>query len=225
MKQEQVKEHFAQQADEYEKLMVRLVPQFLEQHAIIRELLPEDDKKYRVLDVGCGNGVLSEVVFSKLPGAHIVAFDLTENMLQAYEKKLLKHKGKFELIVGDFRTDAIGDEYDIVVAGLTLHHLTWEEREKFYKTLYGSMKSGGLVICRDIIIDEDEKIRNQQYLFWKNFMRSRGEDPELWYAKHVEKDYPVPLAKHFAWLRKAGFVNAACHWRLYNFAITSAGKS
>ena len=102
MKQPQVKEHFAKQADEYESLMVRLVPYYLEQHRIIRELLPDDDKEYRVLDLGCGNGVLSEVVFSKLPRAYIVAFDLTENMLQAYEKKLKKHAGAFELKAGDF---------------------------------------------------------------------------------------------------------------------------
>ena len=54
MKQEQVKEHFSRQADEYEKLMVKLVPQYLEQHQIIRSLLPNEDKHYRVLDLGCG---------------------------------------------------------------------------------------------------------------------------------------------------------------------------
>ena len=188
MKQAQVKEHFAQQADEYEKLMVKLVPQFLEQHNIIRELLSGNDKEYRVLDLGCGNGVLSEVVFTKLPKAYIVAFDLTENMLQVYEKKLMNHAGRFELKVGDFRTDSIGTDYDIVIAGLTLHHLTWEEREKFYKVLYDSMNCGGLFIDRDIIIDEDEEIKSQQYDLWKNFMRSQGEDPEFWYAKHIEKD-------------------------------------
>ena len=31
MKKERVQEHFAKQADEYEKLMVKLVPQYLEQ--------------------------------------------------------------------------------------------------------------------------------------------------------------------------------------------------
>lgn len=50
MKQEQVKEHFARQADEYEKLMVKLVPHYLEQHRIIFDLLPEEDKEYSVLD-------------------------------------------------------------------------------------------------------------------------------------------------------------------------------
>jgi len=224
MKQDQIREHFAKQAEDYEKLMVRLVPQFLEQHEIIRELLPEADKQYRVLDLGCGNGVLSEMVFDKLPRSHIVAFDLTENMLQAYSKKLAAHAGKFELRAGDFRTDPLGSEYDIIIAGLTLHHLTREERETFYQTLFNAMQPGGLFIARDIIVDEDEEIARQHYYLWKNFMRSQGEDADFWYAKHMEKDFPISLSNHFSWLKKAGFAHTACHWRLYNFAITSAKK-
>ncbi len=46
MKQEQVKEHFAIQADEYEELMVKLVPEYLEQNQIICSLLPNEDKNY-----------------------------------------------------------------------------------------------------------------------------------------------------------------------------------
>ena len=56
MKQEQVKDHFSRQADEYEKIMVNIVPHYLEQHQIISELLPEEAKEYRVLDLGCGKG-------------------------------------------------------------------------------------------------------------------------------------------------------------------------
>ncbi len=53
MKQEQVIEHFAMPADEYEKLMVKLVPQYLEQHQIIYDLLPAEDKNYCVYIGGC----------------------------------------------------------------------------------------------------------------------------------------------------------------------------
>ena len=224
MRKEQVQEHFAKQADEYEKLMVKLVPQYLEQNQIIYNLLPEENKNYRVLDLGCGNGILSELVFRKLPHSYIVGFDLTENMLNAFNKKLAKYSGKFELKQGDFRNDPIGVNYDIVIAGLTLHHLTWEEREQFYKTLYSSLNGGGLFIARDIIIDEDQNIINQQYGLWKEFMKFNGEDPEFWYAKHIEKDHPITLTDHFSWLRKAGFSEVACQWRLYNFAITTAKK-
>ncbi len=224
MKQEQVKEHFAIQADEYEKLMVKLVPQYLEQHQIIYNLFPNEDKNYRVLDLGCGNGILSELVFQKLPNSYIVGFDLTESMLNSFEKKLSKYSGRFELKQGDFRTDSIGNEYDIIIAGLTLQHLTWDEREKFYKTLYSSTNENGLFIARDIIIDENRDVVNDQYCYWKEFMKSQGEDPDFWYSKHIEKDYPITLTDHFAWLQNAGFSEAACQWRLYNFAITTAKK-
>ncbi len=150
MKQEHVQEHFAKQADEYEQLMVKLAPQYLEQHQIIYTLLPREDRNYSVLDLGCGNGVLSELVFQKLPHAFVVGFDLTENMLQAFEKKLANHTGKFELKQGDFRTDPIGTGYDIIIAGLTLHHLTWEQRKKFYQTLYSALNKEGLLLARDI---------------------------------------------------------------------------
>ncbi len=63
MEQEQIKQHFAKQASEYEELMVKIVPQFLAQHQIIYTLLPNEDKNYRVLDLGCGNGILSQLVF------------------------------------------------------------------------------------------------------------------------------------------------------------------
>jgi tRNA (cmo5U34)-methyltransferase len=145
-------------------------------------------------------------------------------MLKSFKKKLSKYSGKFELKQGDFRSDSIGDEYDIIIAGLTLHHLTWEEREKFYKTLYSSLNEGGLFIARDIIIDENKDVVDDQYGYWKEFMKSQGEDPDFWYSKHIEKDYPMTLTDHFAWLRKAGFSKMACQWRLYNFAITTAEK-
>ena len=224
MNQDQVKEHFARQADEYEKLMVKLVPQYLEQNQLICNLLPKEVRSYRVLDLGCGNGILSELVFQRFPTSFIVGFDLTPDMLKAYEKKLAHHAGRFELKQGDFRTDPIGEDYDIVIAGLTLHHLSWEERQPFYKILYSALKQGGLFLARDIIIDEDEAVARDHYLYWKESMKSQGEDPELWYSKHIDKDRPVTLSDHFAWLRQAGFSKVGCHWRLYNFAITAAQK-
>lgn len=174
MKQEQVKEHFSEQADKYEKLMVKLVPHYREQHQIIFDLLPEDDKEYHVLDLACGNGVLSELVFRKLPNSYVVGFDLTENMLTAFEKKLSSHTGKFNLVQGDYRTDSIGKGYDIILASLTLHHLTWEQRKRFYLKLYSALNSNGLFITRDIIIDENQTIAQEQYSYWKRFMQSKG---------------------------------------------------
>ena len=224
MEKTTVQEHFAKQASEYEQLMVKLVPNYVEQHEIISDLLPSNSDNLKVLDLGCGNGVLSEIVFRKIPNAHIVGFDLTAEMLQAYSEKLATYKGKFETIQGDFRDGGIGEKYDIVLAGLSLHHLTWEERERFYQVIFNSMNHPGLFIARDIIIDEDTSVVQDQYNSWKEHMRSHGEDPEMWYKKHIEKDHPMTLLTHFKWLQGAGFSKTACQWRKYNFAITTAAK-
>jgi hypothetical protein len=90
--------------------------------------------------------------------------------------------------------------------------------------LYSALNPEGLFLSRDIIIDEDQAVAQEQYSYWKNFMESTGENPEFWYSKHIEKDHPMTLTDHFSWLRNAGFFQPACHWRLYNFAITTARK-
>lgn len=224
MKQVQINEHLIKQAGGYEKLIVKLIPEYRKQHQIIETLLPKENKNYRVLDLGCGNGILSELIFKNLPNSYIVDFDLNVSMLDACEKKLSNYSGKFELKQGDFRTTSIGDEYDIIIASLTLHHLTWVEREKLYKSLYFSLNDGGLFIARDIIIDENNDVAKEQYGHWKEFIKSQGEDPDYWYSKHIEKIFPMTITEHFAWLRNAGFSKMACQWRLYNFAITTAEK-
>jgi tRNA (cmo5U34)-methyltransferase len=217
-------EHFAKQADDYERLMTRLVPQYLEQSTIIESLLPTDDKAYKVLDLGCGNGILSKIVLNRLPHSHVVAFDVTKDMLMACERKLSNYSGRYDLVQGDYSIDSIGAQYDIVLAGLTLHHLSREKRREFYRTVFSSMLEGGLYIARDIIIDEDPEIRRMQYDLWKAFMKSQGEDPEHWFNKHMEMDHPITLTDHFMWLRQAGFTKAGSHWRYYNFAITTAKR-
>ena len=224
MNKNEVEEHFGKQAGSYEELMVKLIPGYLEQHAIIYDLLPKEEKAYRVLDLGCGNGVLSEQVLKKYPHAHIVGFDLTEEMLKVYKNKLSKYSDRFELKKGDFKTESIGNNYDIILAGLSLHHLDLEQRRNFYKTIYSALNAGGMFISRDIIIDEDEDVRAQQYELWKRFIKSNGEDPEFWYSKHMQKDTPVTLCEHFAWLKDAGFIKIGCHYRLFNFAVSSAMK-
>ncbi len=225
MKDINIQEHFAKQASDYEALMTRLVPQYLEQHKIIFDLLPSDkNKNYRVLDLGCGNGILSEIVLKKLPNSHITGFDITTEMLDAYEQKISKYTKNYELIQGDYKIDSIGKSYDIILTGMTLHHLNWEERKVFYQKLFNSANQNAVYISNDIIIDEDNNVKEHQYSLWKQFMKEQGENPEFWYEKHIEKDFPIILSNHFDWLKEVGFQQSACYWRMYNFAITKAIK-
>ena len=132
MMTEQIVGHFSGQASDYEILMERLVPRYNKQQSIINEILPESNEfDIRVLDLGCGNGTLSELVLKRYPQAKVVGVDITPNMLKVYEEKLAQYSGRYELILGDYRFEPLGSNYDIILAGLTLHHLTWGERRDF----------------------------------------------------------------------------------------------
>jgi len=50
-------------------------------------------------------------------------------------------------------------------------------------------------------------------------MFGQGEDGLAWYKKHLQKDHPVTIDDQLTWLNAAGFVQPACHWRYWNFAI------
>lgn len=89
----------------------------------IRKYMNEGDK---VLDVGCGSGILS-IVALKLGASHVVGTDLDENcMTSTYENIAVNHLDKElgEFYVGNLIDDTalqkqVGtEEYDIVVANI-----------------------------------------------------------------------------------------------------------
>jgi tRNA (cmo5U34)-methyltransferase len=225
VEQDQVKEHFRKQAADYVGLMERIVPQYQEGQKFLCELIPFDHSRaIRVLDLGCAPGVLSELVLRRYPRAWLLAIDLTEEMLQECKRRLSEFEGRFDVKQGDFKTDSFGSGYDVVLAGLTLHHLTDEEQQQIFSRTYDALKDSGIFLAREVVVDESVFVTDWHYTLWRSFMRANGEDDAFWYERHRQKDYPVSVEKQLAWLRAAGFKHTACHWRYWNGAIISGFK-
>ena len=225
MEEQQVKEHFKKQVGDYVGLMTRLVPQYEMGQKLLCGLIPfSKEQAIKVLDLGTGPGVLSELILKMYPSAKVHAFDLTEVMLELCRERLEQYKDRLTFQQGDYKRDSFGAGFDVVLAGLTLHHLTYIERKNFFKTLYDSLNEGGVFLAREIIVDEDPFVTEWHYSLWREFMRSQGEDDTFWYQKHSEKDHPVSIENQLSWLKEAGFKHTACHWRYWNFAIISGRK-
>jgi tRNA (cmo5U34)-methyltransferase len=168
--------------------------------------------------------MLSELVLKSYPQAKVLVFDLTHEMLEACKQRLAAFEGRVDFKQGDFRTDSFGVSYDVILAGLTLHHLDPEGRQEIYVRLYGALKNPGVFLAREVFVDDDPFVAEWHYSLWRSFMRANGEDDEFWFGKHRMKDHPVSVEQQSAWLRKAGFVHTACHWRYWNFAIVGGHK-
>ncbi|PYR07877.1 MAG: hypothetical protein DMF99_21170 [Acidobacteria bacterium] len=138
MKTESVREHFRIQVPDYQGLMRRLIPFYDNQRDVMLALIPFDrGVSLRVLDLGCGPGLMAARILAEFPHAQLTLFDLTAEMIEACQSRL---EGTDRIVyqVGDFRTADFGTGYDLIIASLSLHHLMPSEGPAFAKRAFQS---------------------------------------------------------------------------------------
>lgn len=141
----------------------RAKPVWPELKKIISEII-EPGKKYKALDVGCGNGRLTTI----LPMEQIDYFgvDNCQELIDIASKKYL---------LGNFSVADILDlnsikeiNFDIVFAIAVLHHIPSKKlRLDALKQLKNKLKSGGILIMTNWNMWPDKKFKR---LIWKFFI-------------------------------------------------------
>src|SRR5262245_48953725 len=205
--------------------MQRLIPRYHLQRDVMVSLIGSDrDVPLRILDLGCGPGVMASHLAEEFPRAQLVLFDLTVEMIDSCKSRLGTNP-RVSFRPGDFRIDDFGCGYDLILASLSLHHATLEDRPALAERLFRSLVPGGQLITAEVVVDESPQVRERQYELWRRFMNSEGEDGEAWYKKHLGKDHPVQVPWWIRVLSEAGFASPGCFWRYLNFAIFSAWRA
>lgn len=121
---------------------------------MLKQVLGVLDKRngYKVLDIGCGYGRLSEPILKKFPDLQIFGVDLAENYVDLYNKKL---KPRGEAVVADSRDLPFEDIFfDAVFMVTALMYLTTEEDQiKALKEMIRVLKPGGkfLILERSVL--------------------------------------------------------------------------
>ena len=109
-----VREHFEQEAFSYDNLILKLIPYYHEQHQVMLDMIDfPNNASIKVLDLGCGTGVLSHLVLKNFQQANLVAFDFSENMLRACKNNLSAYHDIvfFHFSVTDDITDILSRAY------------------------------------------------------------------------------------------------------------------
>ena len=157
MRTDRVKNHFEEEAKEYDLIIQNLIPNYNEMIESLVSIIPfSEETAFSMIDLGCGTGTISKSVKARFPKANVTCVDIAEKMLEIAKVKI---GGDAILINADFNEFEFPHQYDLIVSSLALHHLeTDNDKRAFYRKIFSSLAQGGAFINIDVVLGSDDNV-------------------------------------------------------------------
>ncbi|MEJ2709651.1 MAG: class I SAM-dependent methyltransferase [Anaerolineales bacterium] len=193
----------------------------------------------RILDLGCGDGILGRMLLAEHPTAYTVFADFSEPMLEKVREWLGENK-QARVIHIDFSTpdwtEAVKTDtpFDIVVSGFAIHHQPDDRKKALYTEIYEFLKKGGVFLNLDQVRSETSSISEIfDSFFLENIRRSLPNSDQNEIMNQIEKAYyedkkeniPAPVEKQCQWLRDMGFEDVDCFFKTFELALFGGKKT
>ena len=226
----------------YRELAEIAVPRREEQLATLLCLLPFGrDDAFRIVDLGCGEGLLDYAALAAFRDASVVALDGSESMRE-HARNLLRSFGgradvrEFELESDEWRDEM--DGVDCVVSSLVVHHLTNEGKQSLFHEAHGRMNDGGALILIDCV----QPVRPEGVRLFADAYDGISRDQSIertgdtaLFDRFVEEKWNIfrypepsemlaPLSHQLGWLADAGFEGVDCFWLNAGYSVYGGFK-
>ncbi|OUR92616.1 methyltransferase type 12 [Flavobacteriales bacterium 34_180_T64] len=206
-----IKDNIATEFDEFSKDytndMIRCVPYYAELISSFTEYLPSKFNPKTILDLGCGNGNVTNSVLKKFPQSQYILLDASQEMLNLCQKRF--KNPSIEYIASYFQDyEFKKNAYDFIIAGFSMHHCGSEEKKNIFKKIYRALKPGGIFSCSDLMINRNNSYHPALIERWKTFVLSNYKDHSKWewlMEHYNEFDKPDGFKDQLIWLKEVGF--------------------
>ncbi|HEY6394809.1 MAG TPA: methyltransferase domain-containing protein, partial [Candidatus Binataceae bacterium] len=223
----QLQHSFDAGAGTYDRARRKLIPCFDEFYRAAIEQIPfEREQEFELLDLGAGTGMLSALIANAFPGARFKLVDISNEMLVKARERFALGGSRFHFEISDFSEKPIKGQYDAIVSGLSIHHLTTQSKRALIKNIHAALKPGGVFVNADQVCGETPAIERRNHEAWLRRTRELGvSEPDLRVAlERMKLDRPVTVDDQLGWLREAGFREVCLVYRNLIFAVYSGRK-
>lgn len=220
----------------YRSLARIAVPRRREQVAMLLTLMPFGrTEAFRVVELGCGEGILAAAVLECFGNATLIALDGSADMRQATQLRAAKYGSRiridsFDLADSSWRQQLGGA--DCVLSSLVLHHLAAADKQRLFEDVAAGLTPRGAMLIADLVEPSRPEARELFAATWDRLAESEAEVlripsaydafvRERWnYYRHPDPvDQPSGMFDQLTWLRAAGFATADCFWLEAGHAI------
>lgn len=175
-------------------------PHRAEGEGVLLSFLPKDSK--RVLDLGCGDGRLLDLVFRQCPQSEGVAIDSSETMIEAAKQRFANSE-RVQVLHRDLN-DNLRDLglFDVIVSSFAIHHCPDERKRSLYAEVFEMLNKGGVFCNLEHVASPTPALHTR---FLEAFgITADDEDPG-----NILLDVETQLT----WLREIGFQDVDAYWK------------
>jgi tRNA (cmo5U34)-methyltransferase len=217
-----IQQAFNAAAADYDKLRRILIPCFDDFYGTAIEVIPfTRTASLKVLDLGAGTGLYSAMVQAIFPNAEFTLLDLAAEMLERAKTRFSEMGKSPRILIGDYIKTDLAGPYDLIISGLSIHHLSDLDKERLYQRIYKALKPGGMFVNADQVLGKTPELENCYQQHWLDSVRALGiSDEELNAAKkRMEYDCMATLDAQLSWLESAGLQDVDCWYKNFSFAV------
>ncbi|MFC2027323.1 class I SAM-dependent methyltransferase [Chloroflexota bacterium] len=193
-------------------------------------------KTNRILDLGCGDGVLVNELINIDESISAILVDGSNDMLEKAREKLGEARDthfvnmSFQELISD--KPELG-EFELAVSSLAIHHLTLIEKAGLFEYVYSCLVEGGYFVIVDCTRSQAEPVEKWFLELWRERIEERQvgmnveADFESMYEKYTEKEHYSrvdSMETQMNALREVGFREVDCYYKHGLFAMFGGKK-
>lgn len=186
----------------------------------------------KLLELGCGDGALTEELLETNNGVSATLLDGGEGMIQRAKERLKGYQNTAfmqatfqDLLGGKIKLET----YDFIVSSMAIHHLEMDEKAHLFRHIASWLKQGGHFVDVDVVLPPSEELEEWYFDIWKDWLAHmmsqyniQDEVPEdliRRYKDPLSMNKPDTLGDQLRALESAGFVDVDCYFKNGVFVV------